>query len=298
MHQISDIQKDTLSLVKLALAEDIGRGDMTSLGCLEPYPIKAKIIAKSDGVLSGVEAALLPFEIVDSANKVAFVKKNGGSFKCGDVIAEIDGFNQTVLTTERVALNFLAHLSGVASLTRKFVDKVKESGAKARIIDTRKTIPGMRRLEKAAVLHGGGVNHRMGLYDMMLIKDNHIAAAGSITKAMEFAREYLQTPEFRLQFDMKEEDVEIEIEITNEQQLKEAIDCGIKRLLLDNQTIDSLNKLAALAKEIDKKVKLEASGGVNLENVAQVAKTGVDFISIGALTHSAPASDFSLEVID
>ncbi|MGH8015356.1 MAG: carboxylating nicotinate-nucleotide diphosphorylase, partial [Candidatus Zixiibacteriota bacterium] len=153
-----------MALVKLALAEDIGRGDMTSLACLEPYPIKAKLMAKSDGVLSGIEPFLVAFEIVDSANTVAFMKKNGDSFKRGDTVATIEGFNQTVLATERVALNFLSQLSGVATLTRKFVNRISQSGGAAKIVDTRKTMPGMRRLQKAAVVHGGGVNHRMGLY--------------------------------------------------------------------------------------------------------------------------------------
>jgi nicotinate-nucleotide pyrophosphorylase (carboxylating) len=198
-----------------------------------------------------------------------------------------------------VALNFLSHLSGVATLTCKFVKRVHDAGrSHCKIVDTRKTIPGLRRLQKAAVLHGGGGNHRMGLYDMMLIKDNHIAAAGSITRAAELMREYLRTPEFHLQFNMKEEDVQIECEVTSEAQMKEAIECGIKRLLLDNQSIESLEKLVQLAKRLNPEVKLEASGGVSLDNVAEIASTGVDLISIGALTHSAPAVDFSLEVME
>lgn len=297
----TELKKDTFELVKRALGEDIGRGDLTSLACLEPFPLKAKVLAKSEGVLSGVEPFMMAFEIVDSANVVGFIKKDGDSFKSGEAIATIDGFNQTVLTTERVALNFLSHLSGVATLTNKFVHKIKEAGnKKCKIIDTRKTTPGMRLLEKAAVAHGGGLNHRMGLYDMVLIKDNHIAASGSVKKAVELMREYLSSPEFRLQFDKKAGDIEIEIEIeiTNEQELREAIDCGIKRILLDNQSVDSLKTLVALAKKLNPKIKTEASGGVNLENVAEIAATGVDYISIGALTHSAPAVDFSLEIIE
>lgn len=297
----TELKKDTFELVKRALGEDIGRGDLTSLACLEPFPLKTKVLAKSEGVLSGVEPFMMAFEIVDSANVVGFIKKDGDSFKSGEAIATIDGFNQTVLTTERVALNFLSHLSGVATLTNKFVHKIKEAGnKKCKIIDTRKTTPGMRLLEKAAVAHGGGLNHRMGLYDMVLIKDNHIAASGSVKKAVELMREYLSSPEFRLQFDKKAGDIEIEIEIeiTNEQELREAIDCGIKRILLDNQSVDSLKTLVALAKKLNPKIKTEASGGVNLENVAEIAATGVDYISIGALTHSAPAVDFSLEIIE
>jgi nicotinate-nucleotide pyrophosphorylase (carboxylating) len=298
MQTLSELRKDTLALVKMALAEDIGKGDMTSLACLEPYPIKAHLVAKSEGVLSGVEPFTLAFEIVDSANTVTFKKTNGESFESGDVLAVIEGFNQTVLATERVALNFICHLSGVASLTRKFVEKVQKGGYAGKIVDTRKTIPGMRRLQKAAVVHGGGVNHRLGLYDMMLIKDNHIAAAGSITKAVEIMREYLKSPEFLLQFDLKEEEVQIEVEVTNEEQIKEAVSYGLKRILIDNQNIESLKNLVQIAKALNQEIKLEASGGVTLENVAQIAATGVDFISIGALTHSATAVDFSLEIVE
>ena len=294
-----ELKKDTFELVKRALNEDIGRGDLTSLACLEPFPLKAKVLAKSEGVLSGAEPFLMAFEIVDSANVVSFVKNNSDSFKPGDTIATIAGFNQTVLTSERVALNFLSHLSGVATLTHKFVKKIKEAGHNnCKITDTRKTTPGFRKLEKAAVLHGGGINHRLGLYDMVLIKDNHIASSGSITKAVESMREYLRLPEFRLQFDVKAENIEIEVEINNEQELREVIECGITRVLLDNQSIESLNQLVTLAKKMNPKAETEASGGVNFESVADIAATGVDYISIGALTHSAPAVDFSLEVTD
>lgn len=295
----SELFKDTLAVVKRALAEDIGSGDLTTLACLEPFPLKGKIIAKSDGILSGIEPFMMTFEIVDSANVVGFLKKNGDTFKCGDDIAVIEGFNQTILTSERVALNFLSHLSGVATLTSEFVKKVNDAGhTKCKIVDTRKTIPGLRRLQKAAVLHGGGANHRLGLFDMMLIKDNHIAAAGSITRAVELMREYLKSPEFDLQFNMKGKDVQVECEVTSAAQVKEAIECGIKRLLLDNQTMESLKKLVQLAKKLNPEMKLEASGGMSLDNAADIASTGVDFISIGALTHSAPAVDFSLGVME
>lgn len=285
-----------LELVKAALAEDIGRGDLTSLGCLEPDPMKAEIVAKSNGVLSGVRPALLAFEIVDSANKVEFVKKAGERFVKGDVIARIDGFNQTVLSSERVALNFLGHLSGIATLAAAFVERVK--GTRARILDTRKTTPGWRCLEKMAVVHGGGANHRFGLYDMMLIKDNHIASAGSITNAVTRAREFLGTGDFRLQFETDADQIQIEVEVTTEKELTEAIEAGVNRLLLDNQTVESLAKMVELARKLNSSVELEASGNVTLDTVAAIAGTGVDFISVGALTHSAPTSDFSLKVTD
>lgn len=283
-----------LSLVKAALAEDIGPGDLTSLACLEPDPVQAKIIAKCDGVLSGLKPLLLTYEIVDSANVVRPLINDGDSFRSGDTVVAIEGFNQTVLASERVALNFLGRLSGIASLTRQFVERIGEQNCT--VLDTRKTTPGWRRLEKDAVRHGGGGNHRMGLYDMILIKDNHIASAGSITRAVALTREFLDTPDFRLQFDCKAEDIEIEVEVTSEAELTEALECGVTRLLLDNQTIDSLASMVKKARVINPEVKLEASGNVSLDTVAAIAATGVDFISVGALTHSAKVADFSMKV--
>jgi len=292
-------QQELITLVKAALAEDIGRGDMTSLSCLEPFSVKAEIIAKSEGIMSGLRPALLAFYIVDSANTVTPIKKDGDNFKPGDIIAKIDGFNQTVFASERVALNFIGHLSGVATLTNKFVKKVEQAGQPGcKIIDTRKTLPGLRSLQKQAVVDGGGVNHRQGLYDMILIKDNHIAACGSISKAIELINENIETPEFHLQFDLRKDEIEIEVEISNEEQLREAIGCGVKRLLLDNQSVDELKKLTELALGLSDNLKLEASGNVSLDNVADIAATGVDYISVGALTHSAPSADFSLNVTD
>jgi nicotinate-nucleotide pyrophosphorylase (carboxylating) len=283
------------NLVKAALAEDIGPGDLTSLACLEPNPAKAKITAKGDGVLSGLTPFELTFHFVDSANVVSRLLADGDRFRAGDVIAEIRGFNMTLLSSERVALNFLAHLSGVATLTAAFVEKVAGTGCK--ILDTRKTTPGWRHLEKIAVTHGGGTNHRMGLYDMMLVKDNHIASAGSIEKAIEQARAFLATPDFRLQFERSAAGIEIEAEVTSPEQVREAINAGVNRLLLDNQSPESLTELAALARQLDPTVKLEASGNVSLENVAAIAATGVDYISIGSLTHSAPVCDFSMNLV-
>lgn len=288
--------KATLELVKTALAEDIGRGDMTSLGCLEPGPITARIVAKSQGVMSGSAPARLVFDIVDSANTVDFEKQDGDRFVYGDVIASIEGFNQTVLCSERVALNFLGRLSGIATQTRKFVDRL-ESGSPCRILDTRKTTPGWRHLEKLAVVHGGGTNHRFGLFDMVLIKDNHIASAGSITEAVTRMREYFTTRDFRLQFDCEPDKILIEVEIASQQQLVEAVAAKVNRILLDNQSIESLASLVRIARQLDPTIQLEASGNVTLETVAAIAATGVDFVSVGSLTHSAPVSDFSLQVV-
>lgn len=276
--------------------EDIGPGDITSQACLVPEQTKAVIIAKSTGVLSGLKPALLAFEAVDSANKVRPLINDGDSFKVGDTIIEIDGFNQTLLVSERVALNFLAHLSGVATLTARFVEAV--SGTECRILDTRKTTPGWRFLEKEAVAHGGGTNHRHGLYDMVLIKDNHITAAGSIEKAVVRTREFLAAPDFGVRFGRDGQQVEIEVEVSSTAQLEEAIAVSVKRLLLDNQTPDQLRAMVKRARTLDKDISLEASGNITLDNVAEIAATGVDYVSIGTLTHSAPAVDLSMRMVE
>jgi nicotinate-nucleotide pyrophosphorylase (carboxylating) len=283
------------SLIRTALEEDIGRGDLTSLACLEPNPLRANIVAKSDGILSGLLPALKAFDIVDSANRIFPRKKDGESFEAGDIILDIDGFNQTVLATERVALNFLAHLSGVATMTSKFVAAL--NGTRCRVLDTRKTTPGWRYLEKLAVQHGGGVNHRFGLFDMILVKDNHIASAGCITEAVQRARDFMMTSDFRLQFDIDLHEIFIEVEVTNETELSEACRANVDRIMLDNQSIASLASLVKTARRMNPSIQLEASGNITLDTVAEVASTGVDFVSIGALTHSAPASDFSLKVV-
>jgi len=290
------IDKSIINLVQAALSEDIGPGDLTSRACLEPNPAKAEIVAKQDGFLSGLKPALLVFHIVDSANVVKPCFKDGDSFKAGDRIIEIDGFNLTLMASERVVLNFLAHLSGIATLTNKFVQKIK--GTNCKILDTRKTTPGWRMLEKEAVVHGGGDNHRYGLYDMILVKDNHIASAGSISKALNQIQEYLHSDEYTDQFKINPDQVKIEVEISTEEQLIEALKCKVDRLMLDNQSRDSLGILVAKARMINSKIELEASGNVSLENVADIAATGVDLISIGALTHSAPVVDLSMKIVE
>jgi nicotinate-nucleotide pyrophosphorylase (carboxylating) len=289
-------KKTTLELVRAALEEDIGPGDLTSLGCLEPNLLKAQIIAKSEGVLSGLQPAALAFQLVDSANKFEPRLNDGDRFKKGDLIAEISGLNQTVLAAERVALNFMAHLSGVATLTARFVEKIR--GHNCKILDTRKTTPGWRLLEKMAVVHGGGENHRIGLFDMVLIKDNHIASAGSIAGAVTKMHAFMDSTDFRLQFKTDPKKILIEVEITEEKELVEAIESGVDRILLDNQSPEQLKQLVEKARALNPQIKLEASGNVSLDNVEAVAAGGVDYISIGALTHSAPVADFSMRVVD
>ena len=194
---MQELIESARKLVRAALDEDVGRGDLTSLACLEPEKIQAVIVAKSDGVVSGLIPTVMAFRAVDSATELRLSKKDGDRFLSGDTIAELEGFNQSILVAERTALNFLAHLSGIASLTHRFAEII---GDGTRIIDTRKTTPGWRLLEKAAVVHGGGENHRLGLYDMVLIKDNHIAACGSVRAAVERTKSFLYSYDFRLQF--------------------------------------------------------------------------------------------------
>jgi len=280
--------------IDVALMEDIGPGDITTLAGIEPKKISAEITAKSDGVLAGIPLIAAAFKKLDVDAVIKAFRHDRDSFKRGDIIAEIKGNSRAILTAERTALNFLGHLSGIATLASEFVKKVE--GTNAKILDTRKTTPGLRYLEKYAVTCGGGRNHRFGLYDMALIKDNHIAAAGSLTKAIKKLKEYLAGDDFKRRFNIEPGKIEIEVEITDENQLSEAIDNGIKRLLLDNQSIEQLSAMVKKARTLSGNVLLEASGNVNLNNVRKIAETGVDLISIGALTHSAPASDFSLKV--
>lgn len=292
---MSDIDDIVFQQIELALMEDTGPGDITTLACIDPAVINAEIVAKSDGILAGLPVAEAAFGRLDDKIKFDACRQDGDRFGNGERIVSITADSRAILTSERTALNFLGHLSGIATLTSKFVGKV--AGTKAKILDTRKTTPGLRYLEKYAVNCGGGTNHRFGLFDMALIKDNHIAASGSIARAVERMRAFLQSDKFKTQFAADPNDVMIEVEVVSEEQLRESIGCGIKRLLLDNQSIGQLTGLVKVARSIAPDVMLEASGNVNLDTVRQIAETGVDFISIGALTHSAPSSDFSLRVI-
>jgi nicotinate-nucleotide pyrophosphorylase (carboxylating) len=292
MNSIDDILERQVELV---LIEDIGPGDITTLACVDSFPLRAEIVAKSNGVLAGLAVASLAFMKRDEKVKIVSVREDGDYFQSGEKILSLAGNSRAILTGERTALNFLGHLSGIATLTSKFVAEVEGTGVK--ILDTRKTTPGLRYLEKYAVTCGGGMNHRFGLYDMVLIKDNHIAACGSIKKALERIKAFFQKDQVSEQFGIESHAIQIEVEIVDEEQLREAIASGVKRLLLDNQSIDELAHLVKLARSLSDDVLLEASGNVRLENVRQIAETGVDFISIGVLTHSAPASDFSLRVL-
>jgi len=268
-------------LVKFALAEDVGPGDITTRAIVgKGQRAKAEIIAKEAGVIAGLHVAAEVFRHLD--RRIRFVPKvnDGASVKKGKVIAIVSGPARGILTGERVALNFLQHLSGVATLTAKFAAKVK--GQRAKVLDTRKTTPGLRVLEKYAVRMGGGENHRMRLYDAVLIKDNHIALAGGVDEAIEKAK------------GTRHKGVGVEVEAKTLAQVRKAIEAGADRILLDNMQIKTLRQAVRLCKKA--RIKTEASGGVNLDNVSAIARTGVDYISIGALTHSAKALDISLDI--
>ena len=270
----------TRELVAAALAEDIGPGDITSrLTIPEAAEARARVLAKEDGVLCGLDVCAECFRQVDEACRMELMAEEGAWFGDGDVLAVVRGPARAVLGAERVALNFLQRLCGVATLTRRFVDAVAGTGA--RVVDTRKTTPGLRALQKRAVRAGGGRNHRFALYDGILLKDNHIAVAGGVRPAVEAAVSGRPHP------------LKVEVEVTGLDQLEEAIEAGADVVLLDNMSLEQLREAVGIA---GGRVLTEASGGVTLGTIGAIAATGVDYISAGALTHSAPAIDFSLDV--
>jgi nicotinate-nucleotide pyrophosphorylase (carboxylating) len=272
---------DVQDAVRRALDEDLGAaGDVTTLATVAPDAIAtARFVARRPGVIAGLAVAAAAFEAV-GPGQVRFEQavEDGTVVSAGDVLATVHGPLRVVLTAERTALNFLGHLSGVATLTRCWVDAVEGTGA--RIRDTRKTMPGLRALEKYAVVCGGGVNHRMSLSDAALVKDNHVAAAGGVVPAFERVRaEY--------------PDLAIEIEVDTVAQAREVIDAGADLVLLDNMPPAELRDVVAYAAG---RAKLEASGGLALDNAREVAETGVDYLAVGALTHSAPVLDIGLDM--
>ena len=278
--------KDSVeNFIKLALEEDIGRGDITTLATVEENKIgQAQIIAKQSGVLAGIDHAIHSFYTLDSDIQTSTDYKNGDKINPGDLILHIDGKISSILQVERTALNLLAHLSGISTLTAKYVEQTR--GTRAKVVDTRKTTPLWRDLEKEAVRHGGGVNHRMGLYDMILIKENHIQAAGSIQKAVERSKKYLSDTHMKCK---------IEVETTSLDQVREALACNVDQIMLDNMGLAEMKEAVNI---IAGRALVEASGGVSLEHIRSIAETGVDLISVGALTHSAPAFDFSLLILE
>jgi nicotinate-nucleotide pyrophosphorylase (carboxylating) len=271
------------AIIELALSEDIGAGDLTARTVIpETARATGQMLLKSTGVISGLTVVERVFARVDTKIRWQALVEDGVSLEAGTVIGEIAGPARSVLTAERTALNFVQRLSGVATLTRTFVDAIAGTGA--RIIDTRKTTPGMRVLDKQAVRHGGGFNHRIGLFDGVMIKDNHIAALGgddAIGEAVDRARS--QIPHT----------VKIEVEVANLEQLRLALASGAEIIMLDNMSIEMMREAVAITAG---KAILEASGGVNLASVRAIAESGVDVISVGALTHSAPALDISVDL--
>jgi nicotinate-nucleotide pyrophosphorylase (carboxylating) len=271
-------------LIRAALAEDVGAGDWTTLWTVpEGRAVAARIVAKADGVLAGVPIAEAVFAAVDPSLELIRQQDDATPVTRGVEVLTLRGSARSILTGERVALNFLQRLSGVATLTRRYVDAVAGTGAV--ILDTRKTTPGMRALEKDAVRAGGGSNHRFGLHDMVLVKENHIVAAGGITAAVGAVRQQNRLG------------LRVEVETTRPAEIEEALAAGVDRILFDNMTVAELRAaVEQVRRSSAPETETEASGGVELRTVAGIAATGVDFISVGALTHSASALDLSLLV--
>jgi len=269
-------------LITMAIEEDLAEaGDVTSLATMPDNPQRrAKITAKADGVIAGLDIVTRVYAHIDENVIVNPLVQDGDLVSTGTIVCEISGAIQSLLSGERIALNFLQRLSGVATLSREFVSAVEDTGAV--ILDTRKTTPAWRDLEKYAVRTGGAQNHRIGLYDMVLIKDNHIDAAGSITNAVNHTRDYTAA-----------DGLLIEVEVKDLIELQEAIDLNVDRILLDNMSPEQMREAVRITAG---KIPLEASGNVNLETVRSIAETGVDYISSGALTHSAPILDLSMRL--
>ena len=280
---VPDVPAEARGLIEAALAEDVGDGDRTSQWTVPAEArCEAVIVAKQRLIVAGSSVAVEVFRTVDRELALEARASDADQVEPGDVVLAVSGPTRSLLTAERTALNFLARLSGIATLTRAFVSRVEGTGA--RIVDTRKTTPGWRMLEKMAVRAGGGGNHRMGLYDMVLVKDNHIAAAGGIRAAIDGVRE-------------RNAGLSVEVEVHTAEELEEALAAGVDRILLDNMSVESLRRAVALVRPRADGVELEASGNVTLDRVREVAETGVDYISVGALTHSAPAADLSLRIL-
>jgi nicotinate-nucleotide pyrophosphorylase (carboxylating) len=274
----------TADPIDIAIQEDLGQGDITT-DFLVPGSAQGlgRIISNENAIMAGTETAIQVFRRIDPALHLVLNRKNGDEVNPGDAVIEIRGHMQPILKGERVALNFLQRLSGIATLTRKFVDAA--ANPRVKILDTRKTTPGLRALEKAAVVTGGGGNHRFGLFDMVLVKDNHLAVHSGFAAFAETLRKLRR----------EKPGIRIEIEADSLEQVRTFLQIDhVDVILLDNMKPAQIREALALGRK--KKVKFEASGGVNLKNIRQIAATGVDYISIGAITHSARAIDFSLEI--
>jgi nicotinate-nucleotide pyrophosphorylase (carboxylating) len=276
------------SLISRALSEDLGeRGDITTRALFEKDKRGGAVIkSKQTGVLSGVQLLEPLFHHIDPGLSVDVLMHNGDVLAAGSRICLLSGPVRSILAGERVALNFLQHLSGIATATNRLAAMISHTGA--RLLDTRKTTPLLRMLEKEAVVHGGGQNHRFGLFDMVLIKDTHVKAAGGVAAAAAKAKEYVRTSGI---------DVKIEVEVQSMEEFMDALSSGVDRIMLDNMPVSDMRACVARARKSNSSVELEASGSVSGNTIVSIAETGVDFISVGAITHSAPALDIHL-IID
>ena len=285
-NQIVMMQIENLDeLIKLALREDIGDGDHSTLACIPPTARDvAKMVAKADGILCGAEVGERVFKLVDASLTVTLLKHDGDPVVKGDIIMTIEGPSGSILTAARTALNFMQRLSGIATETHRMVAMLQ--GLDTQLLDTRKTTPNMRLLEKYAVKCGGGTNHRIGLYDMVMLKDNHVDFAGGIEQAIDRTRQYLKE---------KGKDLKIEIEVRNLDELQRVLDHGgVDRIMLDNFDIPTLREAVSRIKAWPVRYETEASGGITDATLRPYAETGVDFISVGALTHHIKSLDISL----
>ncbi len=274
-------KKQFRKIIRMALKEDIGRGDITTDPIVSQNEQALSIIfPKQEGVLCGVEIAEMVFKEIDEHIDFQIKLKDGERFSPGMTIATVIGSAATCLKGERTALNFLQHLSGIATFTRRFVDATK---GRIKILDTRKTLPGLRVMEKYAVLTGGGYNHRFGLFDMVLIKDNHIEISGSITKAVAAVRR-------------KKKKAFIEVEVKTPDELEEALSLKVNRVMLDNMNIGQIKKAVETVRQKDKDLEIEVSGGIEIDSIDDFVECGVDYISVGAITHSAPAVDIAMKL--
>ena len=281
------VVKDLIDrLIDLSFAEDIGDGDHTTLCCIpEDAMGKSKLLIKEDGILAGVEIAKEVFHRFDPTMQVEVLMGDGTKVKKGDVAMIVTGKVRSLLQTERLMLNIMQRMSGIATMTSKYVERLE--GTHTRVLDTRKTTPGMRMLEKQAVKIGGGCNHRIGLFDMILLKDNHVDFAGGIANAINRCHEYLK---------QKGLDLKIEIEVRNFDELKQAMDCGgIDRIMLDNFSVADTKKAVEI---VGGKYETESSGGITFDTLRDYAECGVDFISVGALTHSVKGLDMSFKATE
>jgi nicotinate-nucleotide pyrophosphorylase (carboxylating) len=278
-------KEDLLAFINAALLEDVREGDHTSLSTVPENAVgKARLLVKDNGILAGVELAELIFKTVDPELIIEVLINDGEPIKYGDIVLYVEGRDRSILTAERLVLNCMQRMSGIATVTKEIVQKLE--GTKCKVLDTRKTTPNFRLIEKWAVKIGGGVNHRFGLFDMILIKDNHVDYAGGIKEALLSAQKYLET---------KNLDIPIEIEVRNIDELKQVLEIGgVIRIMLDNFSFEDIKKALVI---IDGRFPVEASGGITPETVRDYALCGVDYVSMGYLTHSVKSLDLSLKAV-